>query len=157
MPVPLKVTATELPLVELLLTVSFPLAAPLAVGLNCTVIVAVADGFSVIGKLPPTVVNPGPLMVAEFTVTAVVPVDFNVTDRVDAVLTARLPKLRLVGLTVNCGLDAVPVPLRATVAVPPVVELLLTVIFPVAAPEAVGLNCTCKVTDCLGCSVSGKV
>src|SRR6185437_9092391 len=95
-------------------------------------------------------------MEAEFTVTGVVPVDLRVTDNVVAVLTARLPKFRFVELTVNCGLAAVPVPLSVTVVVPPLLELLPTVIFPVAAPVSVGLNCTCNVNDCWGFSITGK-
>jgi hypothetical protein len=50
-----------------------------------------------------------------------------------------------------------PVPLRATTAVPPVVELLLTVSFPVAAPVVVGSNWTCNVTDWFAFSVTGKL
>jgi hypothetical protein len=65
-------------------------------------------------------------MVAEFTVTAEVPVDVRVRVNNMAVLTVSLPKFRLDALTVSCGLGAfVPVPLRGTEAVPPVVELLL--------------------------------
>jgi hypothetical protein len=40
---------------------------------------------------------------------------------------------------------ATPVPLRLTVAVPPAEALLAIVSVPVAAPEAVGSNCTCNV------------
>ena len=55
--------------------------------------------------------------------------------------TVKLPKLRLVVLTDNCGfVAAVPLPLRVTTAELPVVELLLMVICPEAAPVAVGLN-----------------
>ena len=50
----------------------------------------------------------------------------------------------------------VPVPLRAAIAVPPLVELLLTVICPVRAPAVVGLNCSCSVRVCVGFSVTGK-
>ena len=72
-------------------------------------------------------------MVAELTVTGAVPVDVSVNVWVVAVFTVTLPKLRLPALTVNCGLACgftaiVPVPLRATRAVPPVLELLLIVI-----------------------------
>ena len=85
-------------------------------------------------------VKPAPVTAAEFTVTAVVPVDVSVNACVVAVFTATLPKLRLPALTVNCGLDAVPVPLIATTAVLPVDELLMMVICPLAAPAAVGRN-----------------
>jgi len=40
---------------------------------------------------------------------------------------------------------AMPVPLRLTAAVPPEAALLEMVSVPVAAPETVGSNCTCRV------------
>jgi hypothetical protein len=73
-------------------------------------------------------VKPAPAIVAEFTVTGVDPVDVSVNVCVVVEFTATLPKLRLPALIVNCGFAAVPVPPRATKAVPPVVELLLIVI-----------------------------
>ena len=48
-------------------------------------------------------------------------------------------------------------PLRLTVAVGFVDELLVTVSLPVKAPVVAGLNCTVRVTDCFGFSVTGKV
>jgi hypothetical protein len=69
------------------------------------------------------------VIVAELTVTGAVPVEVSVNDCVVDVLTVTLPKLRLAALTVNCGLgDAVPIPLKATMIIPPVVELLPIVI-----------------------------
>jgi hypothetical protein len=47
----------------------------------------------------------------------------------------------------ECATD-VPVPLNATTAEPPLVELLLIVNCPVTAPAAVGRNCTCSVAIC---------
>ena len=97
--------------------------------MNCTCSVIDCVGFSVTGRLLPTIVKPAPMIAAEFTVTGEVPVDVSVNDCVVAVLTDTLPKLRLAALTVNCGLGAaVLVPLRATTAVEPVDELLLIVI-----------------------------
>ncbi len=99
-----------------------------------------------------------PEMEAELTVTGDVPEEVRANDCVDEVFTVTLPKLRVEVLNVNCGLAAaVPVPLRATVAVLPVVELLLIVSVPVAAPAAAGWNCSCRVTDWLGFSVTGRV
>jgi hypothetical protein len=58
-------------------------------------------------------VKPAPAIVAEFTVTGDVPDDVSVNDCVVPVFTVTLPKLKLVELTVNCGLGAaVLVPLR---------------------------------------------
>jgi hypothetical protein len=58
-------------------------------------------GFSVTGKLPPTIVKPAPEIAAEFTVTGDVPVDVSVNDCVVEVFTVTLPKLRLAALIVN--------------------------------------------------------
>ena len=69
-----------------------------------------------------------------------------------------MPKLRLARLTVNVGVvAAVPVPVSATAAVGLIEELLVTVSSPVSAPEVLGLNCTLRVTDCFGFSVTGKL
>lgn len=154
-PVPLNATTAE-PLVALSLIFSCPVAAPAAVGRNCTCSVAVCPALSVSGKLPPTVVKPAPVIEAALMVTGDVPDELMVNDCFVAVFTGTLPKLRLVVLTVNCGFAATPVPLKATVAVLPVVELLLIVRCPVAAPATVGRNCSCKVSDWLGLSVTGK-
>ena len=81
-----------------------------------------------------------PVVEAEFTVTGEVPDDVSVNDCVVAVFSATLPKFRLTGFTLNCAFAKVPVPLRATPAVLPLVELLLMVSCPVAAPATVGLN-----------------
>jgi hypothetical protein len=103
-------------------------------------------------------VKPVPVIVAEFTVTAEVPVDVSVNVCAVVVFTVTLPKLRLVELTDNCGFGAAtPVPLKATTAVLPVDESLLIVSCPFPVPVAVGANCTCKVIDCVGFSVTGKL
>jgi hypothetical protein len=141
----------------LLLIVSCPVSAPAVVGWNCSFSVRVWLGFSVAGKLPPTMVKPAPLIVAEFTVTGVVPVEVRVKDAVVAVFTVTLPKLRLPALTVNCGFAAVPVPLSVAEIVLPLVELLLIVSWPLADPVAVGSNCTCSVIDWVGFNVIGRL
>ena len=140
--VPLRVTWAEDPVDELLLIVIWPLPVPVDVGRYCTCSVSDCIGFSATGKLlPPVIVKPVPLIVTELTVTGDVPDDVSVKDCVVAVFTVTLPKLKLVALTVNCGLGAaVPVPPSATVVVLPVDELLLIVIWPLADPVAVGSN-----------------
>ena len=126
--VPLRDTRLVLPLDELLSIVILPLADPVTVGRNCTCNVIDCVGFSVAGKLPPKMVKPPPVIVAELTVTGEVPVDVSVNDCVVAVFSVTLPKLKLAALTVNCGLGAaVLVPLRVTCAADPVDESLLTV------------------------------
>jgi hypothetical protein len=139
--VPLKATTAVPPVEELLVIVSCPLALPVAVGANCTCNVIDWVGFSVAGKLPPTIVKPVPVSAAELIVTGEVPVDVSVNDCVVAVFTVTLPKLRLAALSANCGLGAVVlVPLKTTTAVEPVDESLLMVSWPLAVPVAVGLN-----------------
>jgi hypothetical protein len=78
-------------------------AVPADVGLNCTCNVIVSFGFSVTGKLLPTIVKPVPVIAVELTVTGDVPVEVSVNDCVVAVFSVTLPKLRLVALTVTCG------------------------------------------------------
>lgn len=101
--------------------------------------------------------KPAPVIATELTVTDVVPEDVNVNVCVVGVFTATLPKPTLAVLIVNCGFAAVPVPPRVTRVVPPVVELLLMVICPLAVPVADGANCTCKVIDWFGLSVAGRL
>ena len=79
----------------------WPLAAPAAVGRNCTCSVSAWAGFRVTGKLPPTIVKPVPIIAPKFTVTGDVPVDVNVNDCVVAVFTGTLPKFRLEELTIS--------------------------------------------------------
>lgn len=96
--VPLKATTAVLPLDELLVMTICPLAAPITVGVYCTCSVIDWVGFSVTGKLPPTIVKPVPLITAEFTVRGEVPLDVNVNDCVVAVFTVTLPKLNVAAL-----------------------------------------------------------
>jgi hypothetical protein len=156
--VPLRATTVVEPVDESLLIVICPLAAPVTAGRYCTCNVIDCVGFSVTGKLPPTIAKPAPVIAAEFTVTGEVPVEVSVNDWVVAVFTVTLPKLKVAALIVNCGLGAAAlVPLRATTTVLPLDELLLIVICPLAAPVAVGRYCTCNVIDCVGFSVTGKL
>jgi hypothetical protein len=99
--VPLRATTVVEPVDESLLIVICPLAVPVAVGRNCTCSVTSWVGFSVTGRLPPTIVKPAPVIAAELTVTGAVPVEVSVNDCVVAAFTVTLPKLRLAALTVN--------------------------------------------------------
>jgi len=78
-PVPLRLINVEVPLDELLVRISCPVAAPAVVGSNCTVSVAVSFGFKVSGKVAPETVKPVPATLAALTVTAEVPVEDKVT------------------------------------------------------------------------------
>jgi hypothetical protein len=84
--------------------------------------------------------KPAPVTAAEFIVTGVVPVDVRVNISVVDVFTATLPNCRLVVPTVSCGFPLVPVPLKGTTVVLPLVESLLIVSCPVADPVAFGSN-----------------
>ena len=130
---------------ELLLIVSVPVTAPAVVGAYFTVNVTAWLEFSVTGKVAPDTVKPVPLMLAELTVTADVPLEVSVTGRVALEPSVTSPKARLLGLTVN-NAEAVPVPLTLTVAVGFVDEVLLIVNVPVTAPAAVGANFTVSVS-----------
>ncbi len=106
----------------------------------------------------PDTVKPVPLGVAELIVTGAVPVEVNVSGRVEAVFTVTLPNVKLAALSVNCGLVvSLPAPLRFTTAVPLLEELLRIVNCPDAGPVAIGSNCTFRVTDWLGFKVTGNV
>ena len=100
---PLKATVDVLPLVESLLIVSCPVAAPAAVGRNFSCKVTDWPGLSVTGKVPATMEKPAPVIEAEFTVTAELPDDVSVSEPVAAEFTVTLPKLRDEALSVNCG------------------------------------------------------
>ena len=81
--------------------VSCPVAAPAAVGSNCTCSVTAKLGFKVTGNVAPDIVKPVPLSVPELTVTGAVPVEVNVTGSVDGVFTVTLPNVKSVALIVN--------------------------------------------------------
>jgi hypothetical protein len=98
-----------------------------------------------------------PVIATESTVTGVVPTDARITVCIVGVLTATLPKPRLVVLTVNCGFAAVPVPPRTITVVPPVVELLVKETCPLTVPVTDGAKTTCKVIDWFGFRVAGKL
>ena len=144
-PVPESWIFVVAPLIELLLTVSCPVAVPVAVGSNCACTVTDWLGFSVTGKVAPATLNGGPLAVAALIVTGAVPVDVSVTDCVDAVLSGTFPKFTAAGLTVSCGAAAVvPDPPSETVAGPDA-SLLVTVSVPASEPSVVGSKVTVTV------------
>jgi hypothetical protein len=88
---------------ELLWMVSNAVAAPVAVGSNCTFSVTDWVGFKVTGNVAPDIVKPVPVSAPELMVTGDVPVEVNVTGCVDAVFTVTLPNVRLAALIVNVG------------------------------------------------------
>src|SRR6202020_1833443 len=88
---------------------------------------------------------------------AAVTEDVKVTVIALDVPSVRLPKLSVVALKVSCGVVAVPVPLRATVKVGLVVEVLTTVSLPVNAPAVVGAKVTGTTTVWPGVRIMGRV
>lgn len=88
---------------ELLLIVSCPVAAPVVVGSNSTVSVAVWFELSVNGKAAPENENPEPVITTELTVTGAAPVEVKVMDCVAGVLRMTLPKATLVALMDRVG------------------------------------------------------
>jgi len=125
---------------ELLVRVRVPVAVPATVGSKDTCSLMATVGFKVTGKVAPEIVNPVPVRLAELTVTADVPVELKVTYWVVAVPTGVLPKFKLVELNVSTGFPTVaaPVPLRLTVTMEVVEELVAIARDPVAAPATVG-------------------
>jgi carbonic anhydrase/acetyltransferase-like protein (isoleucine patch superfamily) len=105
--VPLSATTAVGLVDELLLTVSWPVAVPVVVGLNCTLSVVDCPGFRVIGAEPPLRLKPVPVTENELMVTGPVPVEDNVTVWVAVVLRATLPKFRLVVLRLSVGVVGV--------------------------------------------------
>ena len=100
-------------------------------------------GFSVTGNVAPENVKPAPVRLAALTDTGEVPVEVRVKGSVIGVPTGSSPKFRVVELRERTGLAGlVPIPLRLTVIVLAVGELLAMVIVPLAAPATVGSKLT---------------
>jgi hypothetical protein len=253
-PVPPRLITADGLVVELLVRVIAPVAAPAVVGSNLTVSVADCPWLRVSGKLAPDMLKPAPVSVPALMVSGAVPEEVRVTDcGVAAVFNATLPKARLLALRLNVGVlalsarekvfetvpavavrvavcavvteataaekatplelagtvtvagrvtagsllerltlrpplpaaplrvtvqasvpapviepgvqeralsvpgTAVPVPLRLITADGLLVELLVRVIVPAAAPVVVGSNLTVSVVDCPWLRVSGKL
>ena len=79
-PVPVKRRVVVIPLAELLEMVNWPVAAPAAVGSNCTLRLAVWPGLNVRGKLGPDTTKPAPVAATALTVTGAVPVEDKTID-----------------------------------------------------------------------------
>jgi len=106
-PVPLRLTAADGLVEEVLLTASCPVAAPTVVGSNTTLTAVDCPGLNVTGKVPPDILKPVPATDTELTVTGTVPMDVKVRDcAVAAVFTVTLPKDKLLALRLRVGTDA---------------------------------------------------
>jgi hypothetical protein len=156
-PVPASVTvACEFPAV--LLTVTLPLAAPAALGTKVACNVRLCPLFNVTGAVPPVTAN-GPETEIELTAIAADPLfEMRMFCPGLALLTGSVPKVKLAGEIVKLAgaAEATPVPVRVT-AEGEFPAVLLTVRFPLAAPDALGLKITLNVTLSPGLNVVGNV
>jgi hypothetical protein len=107
-PVPLRATVEVVPVEELLVKASEPLAVPAVVGLKAIASVADCPAVRVNGKLAPEKVKPVPLRDAALTVTEPVPEEVSVTDWEAVAATFIVPKLMLVAPTVSVGVVTAP-------------------------------------------------
>ena len=105
-PVPLTPINIELPLAELLVTESCPLAVPAAAGSNCTVTDVDCPGASVAGRPPPEIENPAPEIAAALTVTGMVPVEDRTREFVIGEFTGTFPNVTLGALTAKTAVAA---------------------------------------------------
>jgi hypothetical protein len=138
-----------------LVTVIVPALLPTALGLKITLNDMLCPALTVIGVSDPVKLNPAPLSLICAMVTLEFPEFVKVTLCVaeDPVFT--FPKAMLVVLKASACIAATPVPLSA-IAAGEVGALLTTLILPVAAPAAAGLNCTLKLPVWPDISVIGS-
>jgi len=131
-----------------------PDALPVVVGANCTLKVLDCPGGRVSGNVSPLILKPAPVKLPCAMVKLALPELVKVTFCTLVLPTSTLPKLTVAGVTESCG--CTPVPLRAMV-LGELGALLTSERLPGTLPVAVGANCTLKVLDCPGGTVSGNV
>ena len=154
MPVPLKAMLCGLLLSGLSVKIKVPVTAPLAAGVNVAVTVQVLAAASVLPQVPPDIAKPLPLILL-LTLIEAVSWFSRVTVFAALVLpTARLPKARLVSVTVVC---ASPVPVRAMAWGLALSGLSVSVRVPLTAPFAAGVNVTDTVQVLAAASVLPQV
>src|SRR5205807_633615 len=138
----------------LLMRETLPDTLPVAVGANCTLKVLDCPAARVSGKVSPLMLKPAPVKLPCAMVKLALPELVKVTFCSSVVRRGGLQKLTLGGVTESCG--CTPVPLRAMV-LGELGALLTSERLPDTLPVAVGANCTLKVLDCPGGTVSGNV
>jgi hypothetical protein len=135
-------------------TLTLPLAAPLAVGEKSTLNDVLWLAANVKGNDSPLKLNPVPLAEAAEIVRLVPPVLVRVSDKLELLPTCTLPNARLVGFAVSAPCVR-PVPERGMLKLESEpVEVTLTL--PLAAPLAVGEKSTVKDVLWPAVSVKGK-
>ena len=107
-PVPLRAMVEVVPVEELLVKVTEPLAVPAVVGLKTIASVADCPAASVNGKLTPETVKPVPFKDSALTDTEPVPVDVSVTDWEAVAATLTVPKFTLVAPKPSVDVVAAP-------------------------------------------------
>jgi hypothetical protein len=150
-PVPERVICTD-GFVALLATVSVPLAAPVCVGSNVTLIVAVPFGCRST-FVPPLTLNPVPLTVTDEMVTSSRPWSVSTIGSDAGAFRVAFPKFRVVELGESCDDGAMPVPDSAMFIVG-LEASLTTDRVPCALPVAVGAKATVIVVVWFGVSVT---
>ena len=140
----------------LLVTLTLPLTAPVAVGAKTTVKVRFCVGVRVTGVEAPARLNPVPATLIWEIETFALPVFVMVTLCDEVVLVFTFPKLRLVGLKPSVSIAATPFPLNAS-EFGEVGALLMMEMLPAIVPVAVGKYCALKVVDCPGFNDIGNV
>ena len=139
----------------LLVTVMLPEAASEVVGANCAVKLVLWLAASVNGIERPTAVKPAPVALTAEIVALVLPLFVKVIVCWPLLPTDTFPNATLPGLAVKVELVETPLPTKVTVC-GDVGALSVKVMLPVAAPAAVGANCTLKESDCPAVRVFGK-
>src|SRR2546425_561689 len=138
----------------LLTSETLPDTLPVVVGANCTLKVLDCPAARVSGKVSPLMLKPAPVTLPCAMVKLALPELVKVRFCTPLVPTSTLPKLTVAGVTESCG--CTPVPLRNMAAAAEISSLSLHDALPIL-PVVVGANCTLKVLDCPGGTVSGNV
>lgn len=138
-----------------LVIVMLPEADPEVVGANCAVKLVLWPAASVNGVESPTAVNPEPAALTAEIVALVLPLLVRVIVCCPVLPTDTFPNATLPGLAVKVELVDTPLPTKVT-ACGEVGALSVNVMLPVAAPVAVGANCTLNESDWPPVRVFGK-
>jgi hypothetical protein len=145
--VPLPVSGTvTVESFALLLIVMLPDAAPAAVGVNVATKLVLCPAAIVSGVEKPLMLNPVPDATTCETVAFAVPELVNVIVCGLLLPTCTLPKFTLPGFAVSVDVVETPLPNIASTWGDPG-ALSVNVMLPVAAPAAVGANCTLNESD----------
>ncbi len=145
-PLPVSGTVTVPSLAELLI-VMLPEAEPAVVGANVAVKLVLCPAAIVFGVEKPLMLNPVPDATTWDTVALALPVFVKVIVCGLLLPTCTLPKFTLPGFAVNVELVETPLPSIDNTCGDPG-ALSVNVTLPVAAPAAVGANCTLNDSDC---------